>query len=185
MDRRADRPSSTRPTFSNRPVNADHPDVPDFIRCKADEEKKAWALIDAGYDGGFNVPGGAYDSVFYQNANHSVRVTDEFGRILTEMVEDWCFQIAVEIYEDDLSPIAQAAQAQVDEAGLELMRDESVVGTDKAITIADVAKAAYAPMGPLTDKFGVGLEASGSFSPQMKMSQPEKSVSNAVSRMPR
>ena len=40
-----------------------------------------------------------------------------------------------------------------------------VVGTDKAIGILDVAKAAYAPMGPLTDKFGVGLEASGSFSP--------------------
>ncbi|HEX4417192.1 MAG TPA: vitamin B12-dependent ribonucleotide reductase, partial [Kofleriaceae bacterium] len=37
-----------------------------------------WALIDAGYDGGFNVVGGAYDSVNYQNANHSVRVTDEF-----------------------------------------------------------------------------------------------------------
>lgn len=46
--------------------------------------------------------------------NFRVRVTDEFGRLLTEMVEDWCFQIAVEIYEDDLSPIAQAAQAQVD-----------------------------------------------------------------------
>jgi ribonucleoside-diphosphate reductase alpha chain len=42
------------------------------------EEKKAWALIDAGYDGGFNVVGGAYDSVGYQNANHSVRVTDDF-----------------------------------------------------------------------------------------------------------
>ena len=41
-----------------------------------------------------------------------------------------------------------------------------VVGTDKAIGILDVAKAAYAPMGPLTDKFGVGLEASGSFSPE-------------------
>src|SRR5207237_10257788 len=46
--------------------------------CKAAEEKKAWALIDAGYDGGFNVPGGAYDSVGYQNTNHSVRVTDDF-----------------------------------------------------------------------------------------------------------
>ncbi|HSJ95548.1 MAG TPA: vitamin B12-dependent ribonucleotide reductase, partial [Myxococcota bacterium] len=59
-------------------LDADHPDVLEFVRCKLDEEKKAWALIEAGYDGGFNVPGGAYDSVFFQNANHSVRVTDGF-----------------------------------------------------------------------------------------------------------
>ena len=59
-------------------LDADHPDIMEFIRCKKDEEQKAWALIDAGYDGGFNVPGGAYDSVFFQNANHSVRVSDEF-----------------------------------------------------------------------------------------------------------
>jgi len=55
-----------------------HPDITEFVSCKVEEEKKAWALIDAGYDGGFNVPGGAYDSVFFQNSNNSVRVTDAF-----------------------------------------------------------------------------------------------------------
>jgi hypothetical protein len=59
-------------------LNVDHPDIREFIHSKAGEEKKAWSLIDAGYDGGFNVPGGAYDSIFFQNANHSVRVTDAF-----------------------------------------------------------------------------------------------------------
>ena len=59
-------------------LNADHPDIMEFIRSKSEEEKKAHVLITAGYDGGFNIPGGAYDSVFYQNANHSVRITDSF-----------------------------------------------------------------------------------------------------------
>jgi len=61
-------------------LNADHPDVVDFIESKEKEEKKAWALIEAGYEGAFNAPGGAYDSVQFQNANHSVRVTDDFMR---------------------------------------------------------------------------------------------------------
>ena len=59
-------------------LEAQHPDVLEFIRCKAEEERKAWALIEAGYDGSLN--GDAYSSVSFQNANHSVRVTDEFMR---------------------------------------------------------------------------------------------------------
>ncbi len=69
-------------------LDADHPDIEEFVESKASEEKKAWALIDAGYDGGFNVRGGAYDSVFFQNANHSVRVTDSFMRAV-QADGDW------------------------------------------------------------------------------------------------
>ncbi len=57
-------------------LNADHPDIVEYIKCKAEEEKKAWALIDAGYDPSLNGP--AYASIFFQNSNNSVRVTDEF-----------------------------------------------------------------------------------------------------------
>lgn len=59
-------------------LNIDHPDIVEFIECKEIEEEKAKALIEAGFDAGFNVPGGAYDSVMFQNANHSVRVDDTF-----------------------------------------------------------------------------------------------------------
>ncbi len=63
-------------------LNAEHPDIEEFINCKVEEEKKAWALIDAGYDGSFT--GVAYGSVFFQNSNNSVRVTDEFMRAVLD-----------------------------------------------------------------------------------------------------
>ena len=68
-------------------LNADHPDVEEFIDSKLLEEKKAWALIDAGYDGNFN-GGEAYASVFFQNSNNSVRVTDAFMEAV-EKDADW------------------------------------------------------------------------------------------------
>src|SRR6476620_911405 len=63
-------------------LNAEHPDIVEFINCKVEEEKKAWALIDAGYDG--SSTGVAYGSVFFQNSNNSVRVTDEFMRAVMD-----------------------------------------------------------------------------------------------------
>ena len=67
-------------------LNADHPDIVEFINCKVEEEKKAWALIDAGYDGSFT--GTAYSSVFFQNSNNSVRVPDDFMRAVVDD-EEW------------------------------------------------------------------------------------------------
>ena len=57
-------------------LDADHPDLELFINCKSNEEQKAWALIDAGYDGA--IDGEAYGSVFFQNSNNSIRVSDDF-----------------------------------------------------------------------------------------------------------
>src|SRR5947199_234285 len=57
-------------------LNVDHPDIVEFIKCKVEEEKKAWALIDAGYSPALDGP--AYSSIFFQNSNNSVRVTDDF-----------------------------------------------------------------------------------------------------------
>jgi len=65
-------------------MNVDHPDIEEFVQTKVEGERVAQALIAAGFDPGFNVEGGAYDLAPWQNANNSVRATDEFMRAVSE-----------------------------------------------------------------------------------------------------
>ncbi len=74
-------------------LNIDHPDVVEFIDCKAKEERKAWTLVEAGYDP--SLDGEAYSSIFFQNANNSVRATDEFMQA-AERDEEWCTRSVVD-----------------------------------------------------------------------------------------
>ncbi|MBV9390831.1 MAG: vitamin B12-dependent ribonucleotide reductase, partial [Verrucomicrobia bacterium] len=64
-----------------------HPDIEEFIDAKAKEEKKAWALIEQGYDGSYN--GEAYGSIMYQNENLSIRASDDFMQAAIEDKEWW------------------------------------------------------------------------------------------------
>jgi ribonucleoside-diphosphate reductase alpha chain len=68
-------------------LNADHPDIMEFIESKMKEERKAHVLIEQGYNS--SIDGEAYASVFFQNANHSVRVTDDFMRAAEEDRDWW------------------------------------------------------------------------------------------------
>jgi ribonucleoside-diphosphate reductase alpha chain len=68
-------------------LNIDHPDIVEFIECKVKEERKAHVLIEQGYDS--SIDGEAYSSIFFQNANHSVRVTDDFMHAVEENKDWW------------------------------------------------------------------------------------------------
>jgi len=68
-------------------LNIDHPDIVEFIECKRKEERKAHVLIEQGYDSA--IDGDAYSSIFFQNANHSVRVSDDFMRAAAEDKDWW------------------------------------------------------------------------------------------------
>ncbi|PWT98194.1 MAG: vitamin B12-dependent ribonucleotide reductase, partial [Terriglobia bacterium] len=73
-------------------LNADHPDIEQFIWCKAKEEKKAYTLVEAGYDS--SLDGDAYSSIFFQNANNSVRVSDDFMQAAAQDGEWWTKSVA-------------------------------------------------------------------------------------------
>jgi ribonucleoside-diphosphate reductase alpha chain len=73
-------------------LNVDHPDIEHFIWCKAKEEKKAYTLVEAGYDA--SLDGEAYSSIFFQNANNSVRATDDFMEAVAADGDWWTKSVA-------------------------------------------------------------------------------------------
>ena len=110
-----------------------HPDIEEFIDAKQKEEKKAWALIEQGYNGSYN--GDAYGSVMYQNENVSVRVSDEFMDAALEGHEWWTRRVT------PTSRDQPEHQRDVQRQGLLALRDarvDLVGGGDEVVVGVDV-----------------------------------------------
>jgi ribonucleoside-diphosphate reductase alpha chain len=110
-------------------LNADHPDIEEFIWCKAREERKARALRDAGFD--MDLDGIDSHSVQYQNANNSVRVTDEFMRAVEED-RDWDL-VAVTTGEVIKTVKARDLMRQIAEAAWECRSRDAVRHHDQQV----------------------------------------------------
>ena len=108
-------------------LDIDHPDMREFITCKADEEEKAAALRDAGFD--MSIDGAGFQSIQYQNANNSVRVTDEFMQAV-EADGEWRL-IARTTGEPVGDPIpARELMREIAEGGMALRRPGPAVRHD-------------------------------------------------------
>ena len=147
-------------------LDVDHPDIRDFIWCKAQEEDKAAALRDAGFD--MSIDGDGFQSIQYQNANNSVRVTDEFMHAV-ENDEDWHL-LARTTGEPVGEPVERArADARDLRGGVALRRPGRAVRHD------DQPVAHVAELGPHQRVQPVlGVHARGRLRVQPRVAEPDE-----------
>jgi len=130
----------TRRAAQMRILNVDHGDIEDFILQKSEEEKKALTLIANGYSSSFDDPKGAYGSVFFQNSNQSVRVTDAFMRAV-EADDLW---VTIERYPRDINQAETQSVKTIPQGTIVKYNDENYLLTQgKYFKIINGYKARY------------------------------------------